>query len=151
MSEAPGSNNSGLLHRVIKITPRVILYVRPALLSRGVRRGRRVIPAVIEGPLGAVGTRSRERVRERDRRDSCFPEIGPDTERLATVTRFDAYFRVAAEVFIEIRIKRLYFEIPCSSRRMEMRDIFSIDIPVSSLSINEKQSVYIRFKRERSN
>lgn len=33
MSEAPGSNNSGLLHRVIKITPRVILYVRPVLAS----------------------------------------------------------------------------------------------------------------------
>lgn len=62
MSEAPGSNNSGLLHRVIKITPRVILYVRPAFPVA--TRGESVASAVIEGPLRGGGRVLGERERE---------------------------------------------------------------------------------------
>lgn len=98
MSEAPGSNNSGLLHRVIKITPRVILYVRPAFPVA--TRGESVASAVIEGPLrggGRVlgGERERERYgfggwASKGGRENR----GPRYNELGTITRFDGYYRV---------------------------------------------------------
>lgn len=87
MSEAPGSNNSGLLHRVIKITPRVILYVRPAFPVA--TRGESVASAVIEGPLRGGGERERE-----DGFRGCASKggrqnRGPRYNELGTITRFD--------------------------------------------------------------
>lgn len=82
MSEAPGSNNSGLLHRVIKITPRVILYVRPAFPVA--TRGESVASAVIEGPLRGGGERKRGWASKGGRQNR-----GPRYNELGTITRFD--------------------------------------------------------------
>lgn len=79
MSEAPGSNNSGLLHRVIKITPRVILYVRPAF---PVARGESVAAAaaVIEGPPEGGGVGKRE-----TRFSGCTSERGEEPKSGAQI------------------------------------------------------------------